>query len=906
MTSNAWIKASAIALPLIAGLVLLVNWGAEYLWLGALGYESVFWRIRPLKLGLFLAAFLLSFLYLAINLRFLSAYLDLRQALAPERPGSGSTAQSPGTQPALLIKLGGSVGPKFFKMPIFMVMATAAIALITGLIFAGSWDLFLRYRWSQQYGQPDPIFGHDIGFYLFELPFLELVQDSLLTATFLATTGLFTAYSHFGALALNWREGLRGRSDIARHLTINLSLFLGALAWGYYLDRFGLLQASGGAVYGAGYADVYITRPALFLASGATLALAFVLHAPLPRQRQHLPLLPLGSGYLAILSICLGIVPWGVQSFYVEPNELELETPFLHHNIALTREAYRLDSIVERSYSPEIGLTLRALESNHATVSNIRLWDWRPLGETFQQLQRIRAYYDFSDVDVDRYSVDGNRRQVMLAARELSPELPGKAETWVNHHLQYTHGYGLAMSFTAEKQEQGKPVLIVKDLPPVTESGLSSRRPGIYYGQVQSDYRIVATSVPEFDYPRGDDNVYASYDGQGGVLLDSFWKRLLFSLHQFDVNILISAYVTPESRIQFWRQIQNRVHRIAPFLRLDEDPYLVVGEDQLYWIQDAYTDSDWFPYAESHDGELNYIRNAVKVVIDAYDGDVTFYVMEPDDPVLMVYQDALPALFQPLSQMPEEIRQHLRYPQDLFQAQIAKYSRYHMTLPQVFYNNEDLWAVPWERYAGEEILMDPYYVLMQLPQEQQLQFLLMMPLTPHHRDNMIAWVAARGDFPDYGELIAYKLPKERLILGPIQVEAMIDQDPLISQQLSLWDQRGSRVIRGNLLVIPIDQLFLYVEPVYLVAEGVNIPELKRVIVSDGARVAMAPTLAEGLEALLGVPALSSVEAPLVNEMNDDRLVEAKDALKAAETALREGDWSAFGSAMDHLRDLLGE
>ena len=900
--SRSWIKVGAIAVILITGLGLLINWCAEYLWLTALGYESVFWRIRPLKLGLFLAAFLFSFLYLAINFRFLSAYLDLPQ----ERPGGGSTAQSPGTQPVLLAKLGGSIGPTFFNMPIFMVMAATVMALIAGLIFAGSWDLFLRYRWSQNYGQSDPIFGHDIGFYLFELPFLELVQDSLLMATFLATIALFTTYSHFGRFTLNWRDGLRGPSNITRHLSINLSLFLGALAWGYYLDRFGLLQAPGGAVHGAGYTDAYITRPALFLATSATLALAIFLHVPLPRQRKHLPLLPLGSGYLAFLSICLGIVPWGVQNFYVEPNELQLETPFLYHNIALTREAYRLDSVVERSYSPEVGLTSQALGSNHDTVSNIRLWDWRPLGETFQQLQRIRAYYDFSDVDVDRYAVDGARRQVMLAARELSPELPGKAETWVNHHLQYTHGYGLAMSFTAEKQEQGTPVLIIKDLPPVTESGLSSRRPGVYYGQTPSDYRIVATSVPEFDYPRGDDNVYASYEGQGGILLDRYWKRLLFSLHQLDVNILISAYVTPESRIQLWRQIQDRVHRIAPFLRLDDDPYLVVGEDQLYWIQDAYTDSNRFPYAEPHDDAFNYIRNAVKVVIDAYDGGVAFYVMEPDDPILMVYRDALPALFQPLSQMPGEIRQHLRYPQDLFQAQIAKYSRYHMTVPQVFYNNEDFWAVPWERYAGEEILMDPYYVLMQLPEERQLQFLLMMPLTPYHRGNMIAWVAARGDFPNYGELIAYKLPKERLILGPIQVEAMIDQDPLISQQLSLWDQRGSRVIRGNLLVIPIDQLFLYVEPVYLVAEGTSIPELKRVIVSDGTRVAMQPTLAEGLEALLAVPVVSSIEAPAADEQIDDRLVEARDALKAAETALRDGDWAAFGSAMGRLRDLLAE
>jgi uncharacterized membrane protein (UPF0182 family) len=793
-----------------------------------------------------------------------------------------------------------------FSLPILLALAALAIAFFIGLNFYGNWDLFLRYHWSQPYGRSDPIFDHDIGFYLFALPFLELVQDSLLAGTFLAMGGLIITYSYCGGLDLNWRDGLRGRPEIMRHLTINLSLFLGALAWGYYLDRYALLQAPEGAVYGAGYTDVYIARPALLLAMGATVALAIVLHIPRLFPEQCLALIPLGGGYLVFLSICLGIIPWGVQSFYVEPNELELETPFLRHNIALTREAYRLHSVVERSYRPEAGLTAQALESNHETVRNIRLWDWRPLGETFQQLQRIRSYYDFSDVDVDRYPIDDARRQVMLAARELSPVLPGKAETWVNHHLQYTHGYGLAMSLTAEKREQGTPVLIVKDLPPVSESGLSTKRPGIYYGQIASDYRIVATSVPEFDYPKADENVYSRYSGRGGVQLDRYWKRLLFSLHQFDVNILISAYLTPGSRIQLWRQIQDRVLRIAPFLLLDKDPYLVVGEDQLYWVQDAYTVSRWFPYAEPHNDEFNYIRNAVKVVIDAYDGGVVFYVMEPDDPVLKVYQGALPALFQPLDQMPDEIRQHLRYPQDLFAAQIARYSRYHMTVPQVFYNNEDLWAVPKERYGGEEILMDPYYVLMRLPEEQQLQFLLMTPMTPHHRDNMIAWVAARSDFPGYGELIAYKLPKEHLILGPIQVEAMIDQDPLISQQLSLWDQRGSRVVRGNLLVIPIDQLFLYVEPAYLVAEGTGIPELKRVIVSDGANVVMAPTLGAGLEVLSGVSGHPSIEALPVTDLHDDQLVKAREALAAAEAALREGDWAAFGLAMERLRDFLGD
>jgi uncharacterized protein len=505
---------------------------------------------------------------------------------------------------------------------------------------------------------------------------------------------------------------------------------------------------------------------------------------------------------------------------------------------------------------------------------------------------------------VDRYRVGDADRQVMLAARELSGDLPGKAETWVNRYLQYTHGYGLAMSLTAEKDDQGAPVLVVKDLPPTAESGLSVAQPAIYYGEAVSDYRIVATSVPEFDHPKGDDNVYTSYAGHGGVRLDSFWKRLLFALHQFDINILLTSYITPESRIQLWQSVQNRIRRIAPFLRLDDDPYLVISEGRLHWIQDAYTVSSWFPYAEPHLGEFNYIRNSVKIIIDAYNGAVNFYVIEPNDPVLSVYRDALPALFTALDRMPEGLRRHVRYPQDLFEAQVAKYSRYHMTVPQVFYNDEDLWAVPWERGGDEQSLMEPYYVLMRLPQEQQLQFLLMMPLTPSRRDNMIAWMAARCDFPAYGELIVYKLPKERLILGPIQIEATINQDPLISQQLTLWDQRGSRVIRGNLLVIPIEQSFLYVEPVYLVAVGTNIPQLKRVIVGDGERLAMEPTLREALAVVFGKRDQRPPQAQVVEER--DHLSRAREALVEAEAALRDGDWDAFGAAMQRLKHLLGE
>ena len=489
----------------------------------------------------------------------------------------------------------------------------------------------------------------------------------------------------------------------------------------------------------------------------------------------------------------------------------------------------------------------------------------------------------------------------MLAVRELADDLPDSADTWVNRHLQYTHGYGVAMSLTAEKDPYGGPILVVKDLPPRGRAGLALDRPQVYYSETTPHYRVVATAVAELDYPKGDENVYSHYRGGGGVLLDAFWKRLLFAWDQWDFNIAISGYVTPESRLQLWRNVRERVERIAPFLRLDRDPYPVIGGGKLYWIQDAYTTADGFPYAEPDGGGFNYIRNSVKAVVDAYEGRVTFYVMDTLDPVLAVYRQALPEVFRPFAELPETLRGHLRYPQDLFQVQVGKYSRYHMTVAQVFYNGEDQWAAPREKYGGEVIEMKPYYVLMKLPQEDRLQFLLMTPLTPYRRDNMIAWMAARCDFPAYGELLVYKLPKERLVVGPNQVEAMIDQDTLISQQLSLWDQRGSRVIRGNLLVIPIDHAFIYVEPVYLIAEATDIPQLKRVIVSDGRRLAMEPTLEAALRAVFGTGRRAA--APR-EDGQVTALAAARAALETAERALRAGDWDGFGAAMQALKGLL--
>jgi uncharacterized membrane protein (UPF0182 family) len=671
-------------------------------------------------------------------------------------------------------------------------------------------------------------------------------------------------------------------------------LLLIAWAWGLYVDRFELLTRSAGAVFGAGYTDIHVLLLGLWIVLAATVAVIGVLIWVAVTTHPRLAIWGIGA-YLVVMLAALEVIPGSYQRLVVEPNEFDLEAPYLRDNIALTRAAYGLDRIEVRFHATENTLDLAQLQQNQSTIDNIRIWDHRPLSQTFRQLQQIRTYYTFSDVNVDRYWIDGNYRQVMLAARELSLALPGNS--WVNRRLQYTHGYGLAMCLAAEKDDQGSPVFLVKDLPP--KGDLAVSRPEIYYGITTTSYQIVPTEVREFNYPAGDQNVYTSYSGHGGVLLDSFWKRALFAWHQFDASILLSSYFSPQSRIQLWRSVEQSVSRIAPFLKLDRDPYLVIDQERLFWIEDAYTTAEGFPYSEPTEEGFSYIRNSVKVVVDAYEGDVRFYVVDPNDPVLRTYRAAFPILFRSLDELPLGLRQHLRYPQDLFEVQVDKFNTYHMTVPQVFYNREDIWASPNEKFGSAAVEMRPYYVLMKLPGEDRLQFLLMTPVTPKNRDNMIAWIAARSDFPGYGELIAYGLSKDSLILGPRQIEATIDQDTTISRQLTLWDQRGSRVVRGNLLVIPIDQSFLYVEPVFLIAEGTNIPQLKRVIVGDGIRLAMEPTLTDALRVVFGQrPSTAKVTS------EPSEASSAAEVLSRADQALRRGDWAAFGHEWEELKRLL--
>ncbi len=881
------------AVVLIALLVVISGWIQKGLWMGQLGYSGVFWTLLALRCELYGAAFVVAFLYLWINLR-------LAATKGAAFGVSTLTSESP-----IAFTIGTELTSTVLKL------ATAAVAALVALLFAGifyaQWDTYLRFRYGGSFGLADPLFGVDAGFYVFRLPFYELLQTSLTALTLISLLAVLVIYASFGLLRFIFRRQMEGRSDKAvPHLSILISVLAASWAWGFYLDHYELLYSTQGVVYGAGYTADHVTRIAFWMMAGAAAVLCVLLLFNAFRPRFRAVVSGFGA-YLLLYAVGVSLAPVLFQKFVVQPSELSLETPYLKNNIAFTRKAFKLDVIQETSYPALADLTSDMIARNEETIQNVRLWDARPLLLMYKQAQEIRLYYQFYQADVDRYHLPDGYHQVMLSARELSTELPAEAQTWVNQKLQFTHGFGLVMSFVSKTIGGGFPDYVISNIPPESGYGLNITQPSIYYGESMPGYRIVATGVKEFDYPKGNQNVYTSYAGMGGIPVDSFWKRLLFAWTQGDVNILLTSYLRPESRIQLWRRVQDRVGQIAPFLLLDQDPYAVVSEGKLYWIQDAYTVSDHFPYSSpyvsGYEEGLNYIRNSVKVVVDMYDGTVRFYVMDPNDPILAAYRRAFPGAFLDLNQLSADLKSHLRYPEDLFSIQADLYRTFHMTVPQVFYNREDLWVLPREEYGGEVGPMPPYYILMKLPGSDQLEYLLMTPFTPQKRDNMIAWMAARCDFPEYGKMLFYQLPKEKLIYGPMQVEAMIDQNTTISEQLTLWNQKGSRVIRGNLIAVPIENSFLYVVPVYLTAEGTDFPQLKRVIVISGDKLAMEPTLDEAIQSVFGTQQ-QQAQTPVRTRLAQPELSEARAQFEAAQKAMQQGDWEKFGKAMEALKRLL--
>jgi len=617
-----------------------------------------------------------------------------------------------------------------------------------------------------------------------------------------------------------------------------------------------------------------------------------------------------GEGYASLL-----------QRFAVTPNEQVRETPFMEYNIAATREAFALDRVEERELPGEATLTREHIEANRATLDNVRLWDHQPLLETFGQIQEIRTYYDFVSVDNDRYQINGQSRQVMLSARELNPAaLPNR--TWVNERLVFTHGHGLTLGPVNQVTSEGLPVLFVRDLPPVTTVDLDIREPSIYFGELANDYVIVRTDAQEFHYPKGEDNVYSQYAGTGGVPLSSFLTKLLFAARFRSYQILLSDDITAESRLMFDRQIRRRVQKIAPFLVLDNDPYPVISDGRIFWIQDAYTVTDRYPYATSS-GRVNYIRNSVKVTIDAYQGTVSFYAAEPSDPIAQTLAKIFPGLLKPMTDMPEDLRRHVRYPEDIFQIQATVYSTYHMNNPAVFYNKEDQWEAPAVDSGGESRRMEPYYTMMKIPGEQSAEFIQMLPFTPRRRDNLASWMVARSDGEHYGKLQVFQFPKQTLVFGPQQVVARINQDQVISPQIALWSQQGSQVIQGTLMVIPIEESLIYVRPLYLRAQAGRIPELTRVIVAYQNRIVMEPTLDLAIARLfgqserapagakpstpatLGTPPAPGTPPPGHDAAAWERMAtEARDTYQRALEAQRAGEWAKYGEEIKRLGELL--
>ena len=776
----------------------------------------------------------------------------------------------------------------------------------------GTWPS--AYIGQAPYGQSDPLYGKDIGFYLFSLPaYVALKNWMLLTLALCALVAGAVYWAH-GDLTLEKRPP--ATPWVIAHGSALLGLFFAVKAWSYWLDRYLLLYGDNAVVVGAAYTDVHVELPALLALVGIASAAAFASWANMWVRSYKLPaataVLVFGGSFVLALA-----VPALFQRIYVKPNELQLETPYLQRNIAHTQEAYKLRQFTVKPFPAEQGLTFQSLQDNRATIDNIRLWDWQPLMDTYAQLQEIRTYYKFHDIDIDRYEIGDSYQQVMLSARELDPaRLPSNAQTWVNLHLLFTHGEGVVMSPVTRKSAEGLPIFYLQDIPPVASGGPAVREPSIYFGQGADSYVIVNGSTPEFDYPKGKDNVYGTYKGADGVAIGGMVRRTLFAWYFDDLNILLTNYITSESRILFRRNIQNRVRTIAPFLRLDHDPYVVVSDGRLFWMQDAYTTSNWFPYAEPlPGGGANYIRNSVKVVIDAYNGSVDFYVTDPADPVIATYWRIFPELFKPFEAMPADLQKHVRYPEDLFLIQAQMYRAYHMDAPEVFYNREDLWQFPRQPTgsygvdAGDGARMAPYYIIMRLPGEARAEFFLMLPMAPSQRENMIAWLAARCDAPDYGKLIVYEFPKDKLVYGPFQIEARINQNTEISQRISLWNQMGSRVIRGHLLVVPIENSILYVSPLYLRAESGQLPELKRVIAAYGDRVVMEETLAEALAALFkesapAFPLPGPASTANARSPADLRAREALSHYNRAIARLKAGDWSGFGAELDAVRPLL--
>jgi uncharacterized protein len=930
-----WLIATIVLLVIVVPSVLAESI-TDWMWFGSQGLADVYTTRLWLALAVFAGGFVLGLAFLLVN------WLIALRTSKPATLYEGQHDPLPRSTMRWLI-----------------IVAAVVLAFFMALVVAGEWSTILLYLKGGSFGQTDPLFHNDIGFYVFELPFYRLLRGWALVLLVMSAIGTAGVYlmSNYEQLSRRFAgqvtmapgtgrvtikpNPIKGApfrlpQSVEVHMTILGAIFLGLLAVGYWLDRFDLLYSSRAIAYGAGYTDVNAKLPAITIMLVIAVAMAVLLLINLRVRTWKLLAGALGLWLLALVLVD-NVYPAIIQQFVVKPSESQLETPYIENNIAATRAAFGLDKFHEQEVPAVTSITRAQIDENPNITNNIRLWDYRPLQDTYGQLQAIRSYYSLNGVDIDRYTLNGVQRQVMLAPRELnSDNLLESIRTWENIHFRYTHGYGLVMSPVNEIEGEGLPHLLIKDIPPVTDQPeLKVTRPEIYYGESTNQYVFVNSSaIEEFDYPVGDSNKFTRYAGKGGVAINDLITKILFAARFGDGNILISPYVTEGTRVLYHRTITDMVQTLAPFLLYENDPYLVLSEGKLYWIMDAETYTDRYPYSTPFDGSqlgYNYIRNSVKVVIDAYEGTATYYVIDPTDPIVNAYRGIFPDLFKDISEMPKGLVPHLRYPEGLLDVQARMYATFHMTDPHVFYTKEDVWALPASNSQGHTastiVQPEAYYVNIQLPGESKVDFMLIQSFTPNTKDNMIAWMAAKGDPNDYGKVEVIRYPKQELVFGPKQIEARIDQDPIISQQLTLWSQSGSNVIRGNLLTIPISNTLLYIEPLFLQATSSSFPELKRVIVATGNSVGIGANLAEALDVAFklkpgevipggntGTPNPNATPVPTLppgstvtpggtqtTQTAEQLTQSALDHYNRAQGALRNSDWTTYGQEIEAMK-----
>ena len=886
----------AIVLPGIARFL------TDMYWFESQGFESVFWRRLTAKWELF---------FVALVPAFLIYWLNWKLAL---KNGMGYLSQAAGEK---------------LDMPVsrwLLVGVAAFMAVINALGAMGMWGTFLKFLNPTAFGEADPLFGLDISFYVFTLPFVRFLQSWLQGVLFVALIGAFGAYFVTRSFVLAGTKVIC--TPKARiHLAVLGALILIVWGGGYWIDRYELLFSPTGVVFGAGYTDMNVMLPSMTILAAAAFVGALLLLMNVFKPMWKFSVIVVGV--LLVLGWgARSFVPGIIQQYRVKPNEYEFEKKYINYHLDYTRKAFGLDKVRILPVTPEAEVTAAELKADQETVQNIRLWDYSPLLRTYKQLQAIRTYYNFEDVYIDRYPLNGFNRQVMLAVRELDLSRL-QNPTWVNTHLEFTHGYGVVMNPVNEIADGGMPYFFMKDLPSHSNVDIPLTRPEIYFGNKADSYVLVNTEVKEFDYPMGASNARTTYSGDGGVLIGSFWRKLLFTLRFRDTEILFTGALKPESRVMFNRNVREALEDVAPFLIYDNDTYPVLLDGKIIWVQDAFTWSHRYPYSKPvstedktlvHFNGVNYVRNSIKATVDAYNGKMTFYIVDDKDPLAATWNKIFPGLFRSGKEMSKELWSHMRYPEDFFEVQTDVYRTYHMSDTNTYYNREDVWEVT---PVGRERRIQPNYVTMKLWGEKNPEFAIIVPYMPLGRDNLIGWMAGRCDPANYGELLVYQFPKQKLIYGPAQIEALIDQNPEISAQLSLWSQRGSDVIRGDLLVIPVGKSLLYVQPLYLKAENGELPELKRVVVSTGGRVAWDETFGGALENLMGQKVMnatgtkvsvSNKNAPAVQDalpVKDadgataaELVKKAQSLYESSQNAQRQGNWAKYGTDIKKLGDVL--